>query len=88
MVTTESSYIWDRKWQLFDKCHRVGIIKRTKVNFLFLKLIKAKAVLRMFLVSLMLLLCRVVLLGRFAVPVPILSVFTKSCCVHIEGALC
>lgn len=42
----------------------------------------------MFLVSLMLLLCRVVLLGRFAVPVPILSVFTKSCCVHIEGALC
>lgn len=57
------------------------------MNLLFLKLIKAKAALAVFLVSLVLL-CRGVLLGRLAVPVPILSLFTKSCCVHIEGALC
>jgi len=87
VVTTGSSYVWDRTWQLLDKCNSVGIIKSTKVHFLFLKLIKAEAVLRMFLAGLMLL-CRGVLLGRFAVPVPILSLFTKSCCVCIEGALC
>lgn len=57
-----------------------------KVNFLSLKLIKAKAALPMFLVSLMLL-CRGVSLGPFAVPVPILSLFTESCVVRIEGAL-
>lgn len=77
LVAAESSSIWDRKEQLFDKWNRVGFIKRTKVNFLFLKLIKAKAALLVFLVS-SVLLCRGVLLGCFAVPVPILSLFTQS----------
>lgn len=50
-VIAGSNSIWDRKWQLFDKCNRVGIIKRTKVNFLFLKLIKGEVASQMFLTS-------------------------------------
>lgn len=48
---------------------------------------KAGAVLGMLLVSLVFL-CRGVSLGHFAVPVPILSLFTKSCCVCIKRSPC
>lgn len=87
-----SSSPWDRKWQLFDKCNGASVIKRTKANFLSSKLIKAGAVLGMLLVSLVFL-CRGVLLGHFAAPLPILSLFTKSCYVCIgrpprSGCLC
>lgn len=72
LVTAGSGYIGQRKWQLFNKRNRMGFIKRTKVNFLFLKLIEAEVAPQVFLVSFMLL-RRGVLFACIAVPVPILS---------------
>lgn len=70
LVTAGSGYIGQRKWQLFYKRNRMGFIKRTKVNFLFLKLIEAEVAPQVFLVSFMLL-RRGVLFACIAVPVPI-----------------